>query len=67
MTREIHRDDVQTLLGSGANVVEVLSAEEYEREHLSGAINIPLRTLDRDAPRRLRRDQPVIVYCYDYQ
>lgn len=41
--------------------------DEYEYEHLPGAINIPLKTLDVESARRLDRGRPVIVYCYDYQ
>lgn len=36
-------------------------------EHLPGAINIPLKELDRETTGRLRRDAPVIIYCHDYQ
>jgi rhodanese-related sulfurtransferase len=48
-------------------LVDVLLREEYEEEHLPGAINIPLKELDRDTTTRLQRDAPVIVYCHDYQ
>jgi rhodanese-related sulfurtransferase len=48
-------------------LVDVLLREEYEEEHLPGAINIPLKELDRDTTKRLQRDAPVIVYCHDYQ
>ncbi len=51
----------------GAQLVDVLPREEYEEEHLPGAINIPLKKLDRDTTAQLRRDAPVIVYCHDYQ
>ena len=51
----------------GAQLVDVLPREEYEDEHLPGAINFPLRELDRGMIARLNRDAPVIVYCHDYQ
>jgi rhodanese-related sulfurtransferase len=50
-----------------AQLVDVLLREEYEEERLPGAINIPLKELDRDTTTRLQRDAPVIVYCHDYQ
>ncbi|MBA2567614.1 MAG: rhodanese-like domain-containing protein [Thermoleophilaceae bacterium] len=53
-------------MDEGAQLVEVLPAEEYEEEHLPGAINIPLKELDRESVTRLRRDAPVIVYCHDH-
>jgi rhodanese-related sulfurtransferase len=64
----IDKDEVQRLLADEeAQLVEVLPEQEYADEHLAGAINIPLKRLDADAPRRLDRDRPVIVYCNDYQ
>ena len=64
----IDRYEVQRLLGDEeAQLVEVLSPDEYEDEHLPGAINIPLKTLDRETSRQLDRARPVIVYCYDSQ
>ena len=49
------------------NSTEVLPPDEYDDEHLPGAINIPLKTIDRETTRQLDRTKPVIVYCYDYQ
>jgi rhodanese-related sulfurtransferase len=63
--RDIDREEVQRLVGDGAQLVEVLPPEEYEEEHLPGAINIPLRKIDREAPKRLDPQRPVVVYCWD--
>ena len=46
MPKEIDRDEVQRLLAEGAQLVEVLPREEFEEEHLPGAINMPLRRLE---------------------
>ena len=46
---------------------EVLPEAEFEDEHLPGAINIPLKQLDRERVQDLERGRPVIVYCYDSQ
>ncbi len=67
MPTAIYRDEVRELLDEGAQLVEVLPRDEYENEHLPGAINIPLKELDRETTEQLRRDKPVIVYCHDYQ
>jgi rhodanese-related sulfurtransferase len=64
--RPIDADEVGKLVAEGA-LVEVLPAEEFAEEHLPGAINIPLQELDAARVAQLRRDQPVIVYCHDYQ
>jgi rhodanese-related sulfurtransferase len=46
----------------------VLPKAEYEQEHLPGAINIFLKHLDREsAAAQLTQEQPIIVYCHDYQ
>ncbi len=66
MPSTISKDEVRELLEEGAQLVEVLPREEYEEEHLPGAINIPLKELNRQTTERLRRDEPVIVYCHDY-
>jgi rhodanese-related sulfurtransferase len=52
------------LLGAGAQLVEVLPKEEYEENHLPGAISIPLRRTERESD-RLDRSRPVVVYCFD--
>ncbi len=68
MPTPIDRDEVQRLLREEhGQLVEVLPPDEYEDEHLPGAINIPLKTLDRATTLGLDRERPVIVYCYDYQ
>jgi len=65
MPTDIHRDEVQRLLAEGAQLIEVLPEKEYKEEHLPGAINIPLRKLDRDAASQLNKEHPLIVYCFD--
>lgn len=68
MPAPIGREELQRLLREEqAQLVEVLPLDEYEDEHLPGAINIPLKTLDAETARRLDPHRPVIVYCYDYQ
>lgn len=65
MPKDIDRNELRNLLGEGAQLVEVLPPEEYEEEHLPGAINIPLKRIDVEARRRLDPGRPVIVYCWD--
>lgn len=67
MPTQIDREQVQRLLGEGAQLVEVLPRAEYEDEHLPAAINVPLKELDRERVQGLERGRPVIVYCYDSQ
>lgn len=67
MPRVIDRHGVQQLVQRGAQLVEVVGAREYEAEHIPGAINIPLKTLDRATVKRLDPRRTVITYCHDYQ
>lgn len=67
MPIEIEVEAARRLLGEGALLIEVLPREEYEAEHLPGAIGIPLKTLDRESVARLDPARPTIVYCWDGQ
>jgi rhodanese-related sulfurtransferase len=67
MPKTILRDGVRRLLEEGgAQLVDVLPPDEYAESHLPGAINIPLKELDRETTEQLRRDAPVITYCHDF-
>ena len=65
MVQRIDRDTVRRLSDRGAILIDVLPREDYEQEHLVGALNVPLAelasTLDGWDP-----DRPIIVYCADY-
>jgi rhodanese-related sulfurtransferase len=51
MPQAIDRDAVRRLADQGAQLVEVLPANEYAEDHLPGAINLPLRRLEQQARR----------------
>jgi rhodanese-related sulfurtransferase len=67
MPTVIDRHAVQQLVQQGAQLVDVLGARDYEAEHIPGAINIPLKDLDRATAKRLDSGRPAITYCHDYQ
>ena len=67
MAQVVGRDEVQSLMQQGAQVVDVMPAAEYEEFHLSGAIHLHLKALNRDTASTLDKHRPVIVYCYDMQ
>jgi rhodanese-related sulfurtransferase len=48
-----------------AQLVEVLPGDAFEKEHLPGAVSIPLADLGRQARQKLDPARPVIVYCWD--
>jgi len=65
MPTEISSPRVQELVEHDAHLLDVLPEKEYEEEHLPRAINIPLKDLNRAATSSLRRDKPIVTYCYD--
>ena len=65
MPQEIDRANVQRLMREGAQVVEVLPREEFEQDHLPGAISLPLRRLETEAKEQLDPARPILVYCWD--
>ena len=57
---------LELLERDGAQLVEVLPKDEFDEEHLPGAIHLPLKLLDASAAATvLDRSRPVIVYCWD--
>jgi rhodanese-related sulfurtransferase len=64
MPRTVIRDELRDLVAAGAQLVEVLPAEEYRWAHLPGAVHLPLKELDARTD-QLDRSRPVIVYCHD--
>lgn len=65
MPTNIDLTEVRELLDGGAQLVEVLPEPEFTKEHLPGAINIPLKQVTLANVAFLDRDQPVVVYCWD--
>ena len=48
------------------NIVDVREAEDYEKGHIPGAVNLPQGNWDNGA-RVLSRDKTNVVYCYSQQ
>jgi rhodanese-related sulfurtransferase len=67
MPKDIDREETLRLRAEGAQLLEVLPEREYAEEHLPGAINIPLKELNRESVSRLDRTAPIVTYCWDYQ
>ena len=66
MPYDIQREGLQHLQAHGAVVVEVLPRDEFDREHIAGAISLPMDELSADVARRLLgsdTQQPIAVYC----
>ena len=64
MPAEIGREELRKLTSQGAQLAEVLPADDFEWAHLPGAVNVPLKALDGRTD-EVDRSRPVIVYCHD--
>ena len=63
MPSSITREEVQRLMREeAAQLVEVLPSQEYQDEHIAGAINLPLKRLIRETVGHLDKTRPLIVY-----
>jgi rhodanese-related sulfurtransferase len=65
MATEIGLERLRELLADGAQLVEVLPAQEYGQAHLPRAINLPLGKLHESDVAVLDRTRAIVVYCWD--
>ena len=65
MTHEVDREGVRRLMEQGAQIIDVLPAQEYGEDHLPGAVNLPIRKIEAEASRVLDPGRPIVVYCAD--
>jgi rhodanese-related sulfurtransferase len=68
MPRTVTTAELRRMLAtSRPQLVEVLPRREFDEEHLPGAVNIPLSSMDEGAVASLDRSRRVVTYCYDLQ
>ncbi len=48
-------------------LIDVLSSENYEKEHIPGSINIPLEDIKMKSKKLLKKDKTIVVYCGSFQ
>ncbi|MEN9646330.1 MAG: hypothetical protein RL238_2999 [Actinomycetota bacterium] len=60
--REITVAELETVLASGARLVDVRETDEYESGHVPGAVHVALGTVP-DRVDAFRGDGPVYVVC----
>lgn len=66
MYKTIDRKELEEKLDNGdVTVIEVLDKEEYERNHIKGAINVPLSDIGKEIKGRFDLDREIVVYCAD--
>jgi len=65
MIKTIDRDDLLQLMNFGVSfkLVDVLSRESFENEHIKGAISLPLAQIENGDINNLNKDDVIITYC----
>jgi rhodanese-related sulfurtransferase len=66
MPTDIEHDEVQRLTAGGALLLDVRERDDYDAEHLPGAVSLPIKTLDRETTAHLDQNRPVITYCWEW-
>lgn len=66
--KTINRDELREMMNSGKafKLVDVLSRESYEKEHIKGAISIPLDEIEKKADKVLNKEDTIVVYCASF-
>jgi phage shock protein E len=55
---------VGELMAAGAAIVDVRTPGEFQRDHVDGAVNMPLDTIGTAAAKTLRdKQRPILLYC----
>lgn len=60
--REVSREQLQKLLGEGAQLVDVRADHEWEAGRIEGAVHLPLAELS-ERVGEIEKDRPVVLYC----
>ncbi|WP_372880440.1 rhodanese-like domain-containing protein [Psychromonas sp.] len=55
--------DLSEAIANGDDVIDARSPEAYELEHISGAINIPHRSMNVDSTAHLDKPKTYVSYC----
>ena len=69
MIRQISREDLIKMCNKGEKytLVDVLGSESYVKEHIPGAISIPLADLEKKAGSLLQKEDNIVVYCASFE
>lgn len=67
--KKITRDELLRILATEKNVklIDALSAESYAKEHIKGAISIPLEKVREKAEKLLNKTDLIITYCGSFE
>lgn len=68
MVKNITRDELLKMISGDEKfkLVDVLDKEHYEKEHIKGAISLPLNDIGKNASKLLKKDETIVVYCASF-
>lgn len=68
MLKKITREELTNMVSSGQRfkLVDVLDKGHYEKEHIPGAISLPLNEIEKKAAKVLKKDDTIVVYCASF-
>lgn len=69
MFKKITWDELLEMIKTNKDlkIVDVLSKENYRDEHIKGAISIPLERIEKIAPKLLKKQEQIVVYCASFE
>jgi rhodanese-related sulfurtransferase len=65
----ITREDLKAKIDANEamKLVFVLEPSYFEQMHLAGSINIPEEQIEEEAPKQLKKDETIVVYCASFE
>lgn len=68
MFKKISREELMKMVSSGEKfkLVDVLDINHFEKEHIRGAISLPVNEIERKASQMLKKDETIVVYCASF-
>jgi rhodanese-related sulfurtransferase len=69
MIKKINREELMGMISSGEKfkLIDVLSRESFENEHIKGAISMPLEEIGRMAGKLFHKKDKIVVYCASFE
>jgi len=68
--RNMDRDELRTKMqvSPGSTLLlDVRDREDYEKEHIYGAVSVPVAELSKLVKKHFSRDQEIVVYCTSFE
>lgn len=68
LTRKLDKDDIsmqelKELQKKGITILDVRSVQEFQEDHIDGAISMPEYKITKEILNRISPDEEIIVYC----